>query len=1094
MVAVAAPAALADTRPGNDGNGAPRIVLRQLAQVITSNQQLQQQLAGKGYSNIQVLRRVNQGAQSFYVAEASRAGQRYTLVVNAQTGQFRGRRILKTNEAASALGRAGYGNVQNLRRGRRGVQAIYSGQANQGGQKFDVTVNGYTGKVINRRPVRGVAPPLTRAQLMQRLQRAGFRDIKNLRQRRTPGRTIWTANATKGNQRCAHLIDGANGKVLRSARCQPVGLNRQQVQTTLQRGGFRNVRNLRQLPNGNWTALATRRGQAGTVNVAGTSGRISFTPGSAGPLTAAQMRAKLTTDGFTNIVKFRTQRRGARVFYTAEAERRGRRFSIRARASDGRYLSRDIGPALVRPVMGRFQIQVALARQGFTNISNITRGTVGGQPVFTAIATRRGQRLNIVANARTGTVIRTTPATARLLTATQLRQALARQRFSAVRKILRGSIGRRPVFTVEATRAGRRFQVVADGRTGRVINAQPLAGTVLTARQIRAVLSRRGFSRIRNLQLTRVGGTQVYVGQARRNGQAVDIVVDGRSGRVLQSQPIATGIMSPRQVVRTLRGLGWQRIRNIRLTNRGGRQMYLAVAVMSSVAQSSPVLKPAQIRLALTLLGYWRVRDFQLFTRNGQQFYRLKARRNGRALRLLVRADTGAVVSSRPDGPKLLSPAQIQTRVARAGFTRIRILRQTGGSGSPTYLVRGRQAGKIWLLVVNAQNGAITNRRVLRSLVATPGDVSVVLSRLGYKHVTGIQVLGGNRANQIYVARGWKDGALWRLNLNTAATRLLSRQRIGGRMNEGAIERRLIAAGYRNVDILRWRPGSRAGTYVAVAMQGQTKYRLRVNALNGSVSSRRQINQSRTPVEIIRRLARLAGFHYLTNLNWQGGQGIYRGEAWQKGYRWRIWVRARDGNIVRRQRLGGRTTLAKARQRLTAFGYSDIDALRFVDNRREGYFVGVAERNNEKFRVFARASDGRPTRTVLLSRRLSKQAVERRILADGYERHEDVEYAKGKGDGHYEGFAWKNGLKFRLKVRAADGQIFRRTLIDPRANKAAIEDTLFNFGYDRNEQIRFVEDNAGGHFEVIAWRGGRKYQLFLRAHDGTIYRREQLAK
>ncbi len=197
---------------------------------------------------------------------------------------------------------------------------------------------------------------------------------------------------------------------------------------------------------------------------------------------------------------------------------------------------------------------------------------------------------------------------------------------------------------------------------------------------------------------------------------------------------------------------------------------------------------------------------------------------------------------------------------------------------------------------------------------------------------------------------------------------------------------------------------------------------------------------------------------------------------------------------MRRRRLGGRTTLALARQGLSNAGYTDITGLRFVDNRREGYFVANAERNNDKFRVIARARDGRPIRTVLLSRRLPKEDIERRILAQGYERHQNVEYVKSANDGHYEGFAWKNGLKYRLKVRGADGQIYGRTLIDPRANKAAIEDMLFNFGYDRNEQINFVEDNAGGHFEVVAWRGGRKYKLSLRANDGSIFSREQLAK
>ena len=192
------------------------------------------------------------------------------------------------------------------------------------------------------------------------------------------------------------------------------------------------------------------------------------------------------------------------------------------------------------------------------------------------------------------------------MTPAQLRLALRGQGFRTIRGISRGSIGRRVVYSATATRFGRRFQIVADGRTGRVINRSPIAAPILTPGQIRLALIRRGFVNVRNLVRTRVGSTLVYLGQAERRGRRLDIVVDARTARLLQAQPVTAGIMTPRQILGALRALGWQRIRNLRLTNRGGRQMYLAGEIELTESVSKPMISNALA--AFTDLGFVKLR------------------------------------------------------------------------------------------------------------------------------------------------------------------------------------------------------------------------------------------------------------------------------------------------------------------------------------------------------------------------------------------------------------------------------------------------------------------------------------------------------
>ncbi len=896
--------------------------------------QMRAKLATAGFTNIAKFTKRKIGSRDFYVLEANQAGRRWQIIAQVSDGKIRRKRNigvatggggaaagLTPAQMRAKLATAGFTNIAKFTRRKIGGRDFYVLLADQAGRRWQIIAQVSDGKIRRKRNI-GVATGggggggggLTPAQMKAKLATAGFTNIAKFTRRKISSRDFYVLEADQAGRGWQIIAQVSDGKIRRKRNIGVATggggtgaiLTVAQVRASLRTKGFRGVTNVRLNPLSFppvYTAVASRGGRRFSLQVHAQTGKVlgRRPAGAAAGLTKVQMTRILRSRGFRNIINMMGASIGGRRVWIAQAQRGRGRFTVVADARTGATI-RTV--PLPRTPLSRRQILAKLSLAGFTTIRKLVLVRRAGRPVYTAEADRAGRRVAIVVGAFSARLLASRPvgtAGPAIMTPAQLRAALRGQGFRTIRGISRGSIGRRVVYSATATRFGRRFQIVADGRTGRVINRSPIAAPILTAGQIRLALIRRGFVNVRNLVRTRVGSTLVYLGQAERRGRRLDIVVDARTARLLQAQPVTAGILTPRQILSALRALGWQRVRNLRLINRGGRQMYLADAsrggrdfklvvrardarVMSSVAQTAPLMTPRQIRLALTLFGYWQVRDIKLINRRGRQFYQLKARRNGRALRLLVRANTGAVVSSRPDGPTLLTSSQISASVAQAGYRRIRVLRQTGGSGRPTFIVRGQKGGKIWLLVVSAVSGNILNRRVLRSLQASPGDISVALSRWGYAHVSNVQLINA-AGRRLYFARGWKDGALWRVGINLAGTRVLSRQRIGGRMNEAAVEQRLVRAGYRKVDILRWRPGSRAGTYAAVAWQGQVKYRLRVNALDGNVMSRRQINQSQTPVEIIRRLARLAGFHYLNRLTWLGSQGVYRGEAWRKGYR-----------------------------------------------------------------------------------------------------------------------------------------------------------------------------------------------------------------
>ena len=816
-----------------------------------------------------------------------------------------------------------------------------------------------------------------------------------------------------------------------------------------------------------------------------------------------QLRVRLRQQGYRRIRDIRLVRVGRRQAYTATARRRGASFQVFADPSTGQVFRAQP----VNEFLSGDEARKAIVRAGFSDVENLLRGRHQNREVYTARGVKDGKRHAVMIDARNGRVLRTRVLGDAWLGEKDMRRALRSAGYRDIDNLRRRNRQGRQIYTARATRNGKRYLLIADARNGRILRTREIGGGLLSEQDMRRSLRQAGYRNIENLKRIRKNRDLLWQAEATRGGKRYSITARARDGRILRARELPAAALSRDHIIRALDRQGWVNITNVRRGRHNGAAVWLADAsrkgrdhklivrardgrVLQATAQP---LNERQIRLALRQQGYRRIRDLERVRRGRGIFYRASARKGGQRFRLLARAADGRVVRARPDQAQLLNEQQIERRVAQAGYRDIRVLRQSGATGKPTYMVRAQRQRRIWLLIVSAKDGSIANRRMLRALRASPGQVSVALARDGYAHVENVRfVEQGGQA--YYQAAGWKDGSRWRLRLDPAASRVLSRQRIGGRLSERAVERRLARAGYRDIDVLRWRPDDKAGAYLVVAWQNRSKYRLRVSAADGAVARRRKIDEQQVPVEVIRRLARLAGFHHMDDLAWQGRQGAYRGVAWQNGYRWRIWVRARDGRILRRERLGGRVSDVAVRRRLTAAGFTEVSGLRFVDNRREGYYVAVARRGDEKFRVFARAADGRPVRTVLLSRRLGKAAILQRIRAAGYERAEELDLERDKDGDYYTAFAWKNGRKYRLKVRASDGGIYWRTLLEPRASTVNIEDLLFSFRYDRHERIRFVEDAAGGHFEVIAWRAGRKYRLYLRAHDGSIYRRVTLAK
>ena len=303
-----------------------RMVTRRILRPIEIRAALQR----AGFRNISNIKRPLRGLNTTYIAEAERGGRRFSVPVGDTSGRIGTPRPIASTaltppQMQAVLRRNGFRNITRMARRRVGGQDVYIAQAERGGRKLAVMARASDGRVLRTRDLGPATPALTQAQMVRQMQRDGFRNIKNIRRGTLGGQPVWIVTATKGNRECQHQVDGRTGKVTRTGQCTAVGVTRFRVQQVLNRAGFTRVRNLRQLPNGNWTALASFRGRNGTVTVNGRTGRIAnFTPGAAPALTQAQVVRQLQRDGFRNIKNIRRGTLGGQPVWIVTATKGNR--------------------------------------------------------------------------------------------------------------------------------------------------------------------------------------------------------------------------------------------------------------------------------------------------------------------------------------------------------------------------------------------------------------------------------------------------------------------------------------------------------------------------------------------------------------------------------------------------------------------------------------------------------------------------------------------------------------------------------------------------------------------------------------------------
>ena len=341
---------------------------------------MEARLRSQGFRNFKKMRKIGPPTKPMWVGEAERRGQRFQILADGKTGRLtNSRRIgpvatpgLTLAQMRAKLVAAGYKNIVKLAKRKFGTRTLYSGEAERRGRRFSIIARVNDGRILRQRDIGPAgggtagATILTPAQVRARLSSQGFNPIHKITKLGPRNAGDYQVEADRAGSRWIMNVKAATGNIWFRKRLGPAttppakNLTVAQMRAKLRTDGFLNIKNFRTQRRGArifYTAEAERAGRRFQIVARASDGKynarnVGPAPTPTTNLTAAQMRAKLTADGFTKIVKFRSQRRGARVFYTAEAERAGRRFSILARASDGKYRSRDIGPAPTGPGTG----------------------------------------------------------------------------------------------------------------------------------------------------------------------------------------------------------------------------------------------------------------------------------------------------------------------------------------------------------------------------------------------------------------------------------------------------------------------------------------------------------------------------------------------------------------------------------------------------------------------------------------------------------------------------------------------------------------------------------------------------------------------
>lgn len=899
------------------------------------------------------------------------------------------------------------------------------------------------GRIIGARSLANAT--LNQQGLRRALRQQGYRNIDDIKRINRGGRVLWFAKAGKGGKRWQLIARPTDGRVLQQSEIRDAIDTAAKLRQHLRGQGYRQIRNIARRARNNqitWRASAQKGGRDVTVITRASDGRILRVTASAqGIGTEAALRQQLRRDGYRQISGIRKISRNNRVFWVAEANKGGKRWRLVVRGSNGDIANRR---EVRQQAFGENQLRQALRQQGYRRINDINKVQRNNQTRWFAKAEKGGKRWQLMARDGDGRVLRRQQLRDPQISQQQLIQRLQQQGFTNISNVELVTRNNTRFYRAIGVRNGKRWGLVARATDGRIVRRQAIGNAQISEQQFRQALARQGYANPTRIEQVSRNNQSFWRAVAEKGGDRYLVVARATDGRIV-----------------------------------GARKL-------------GPVaLSEQQVRQQLRQQGYRRIRDLEKVTRNNVTFWRANAVKDGKRYQLFARATDGRVVRARETGAVRLSERQIRRQLARAGYTNVAWVSFSDRSGREVYRARGEKDGKVWVLILDAATGNVLRRREMAPRHASANDVRGALRGAGYQSIDDIRE-GTRQGQKVWLAHAWQDGVRYRIRVDWVTGRPVNRVRIGGRLTETEIERILERNGWREVSVFRWQADGRAGVYTAVGRQGGGRFRLVVKADSGDVVRRDALARRQPAVEVIRRIAAAAGYRHLGDLKWIAAQGLYQGTAWQQGHHYRLWVRAHDNKVVRRERIGGRLPEAQIRQRLGQAGYSGVTGLRFVDDGRAGHYEAVAERGNEKYQLVVSSSTGQPVRTTLLSKRISEAELTEKLMRAGYEKVAEVGFQRDDSGGHYEADAWKNGRKYRVHARAADGTEYRRVLVSPRASATDVEDKLFDEGYDNVADVKFVEDDTGGHFEATARRNGRKYKVWCRAHDGSLYHRDEI--
>ncbi len=269
----------------------------------------------------------------------------------------------------------------------------------------------------------------------------------------------------------------------------------------------------------------------------------------------------------------------------------GTRYAIYFNGKGQRFGRRSLGPApggggggAAGTILTPAQIRGRLTGPGFTRITNVRRGGTAANPIYTAEASRGTRRFKLRLNGKTGAITGATPMAATLLTPAQIRSVLARRGLTKIRNVRRGGTAANPIYTAEGDRGARSFRVTVNGKTGRILKADPIASVpkLVTEAQFRAAVRRRGYTNLTKFRKSTHRGRPIHIIEANKGGQRFRVTAraDGAGGFIGINRlgPVKAKELTEAQVRVRIRAQGWTNIQKLKRFGPPGGHVYIGEA------------------------------------------------------------------------------------------------------------------------------------------------------------------------------------------------------------------------------------------------------------------------------------------------------------------------------------------------------------------------------------------------------------------------------------------------------------------------------------------------------------------------------------